>query len=90
MYMFTLTPNTSTARTTRRSSLRIAPLDLIERLGPPLSGSDDRKVSGSYTFTDAQGHVATGYDWKATALYDGRPDAELPTTSAFLGIQGAG
>lgn len=83
MCMFTLAPQASTAQTTRRGSLRIAPRDLVEHFGPPLPASGDRKVSGSYTFTDTQGNVATVYDWKATALYDGRPEADLPTVKAF-------
>lgn len=83
MCMFTLTPKASTAETTQRGSLRIAPRDLVERFGPPLPASGDRKVSGSYTFTDTQGNVATVYDWKATALYDERPEADLPTVKAF-------
>ena len=81
--MFTLTPQASTAETTQRGSLRIAPRDLVERFGPPLPASGDRKVSGSYTFTDTQGNVATVYDWKATALYDGRPETNLPTVTTF-------
>jgi hypothetical protein len=81
--MFTLAPHASTAETTRRSSLHVAPSDLVERFGPPLPRSGDRKVSGSYTFTDIRGNVATVYDWKATALYDGRPEADLPTVKAF-------
>ncbi len=81
--MFTLTPQASTAETTQRGSLRIAPRDLVERFGPPLPASGDRKVSGSYAFTDTQGNVATVYDWKATAFYDGRPEADLPTVKDF-------
>jgi len=27
--------------------------------------------------------VITVYDWKATALYDGRPEADLPTVKTF-------
>jgi hypothetical protein len=69
--------------TARRSSVRIAPRALVERFGPPLPASGDRKVSGSYTFTDTQGAVVTVYNWKATALYDGRPEANLPTVSIF-------
>ena len=83
-YMFTLSPDASTAETTaRRPGLHIAPRDLVERFGPPLPGSGDRKVSGSYTFTDIRGSVITVYDWKATALYDGRPEADLPSVKAF-------
>jgi hypothetical protein len=81
--MFTLAPNASTAKTTPRSSLQIAPRDLVRRFGPPLPASGDRKVSGSYIFTDLQGNVATVYDWKATALYDGSPETNLPTVGAF-------
>lgn len=81
--MFTLAPHASTVEPTRRSSLRITPRDLVQRFGPPLPASGDRKVSGSYTFTDTQGGVVTVYDWKATALYDGRPEANLPTVSAY-------
>ncbi|HEV2679054.1 MAG TPA: hypothetical protein VGV14_00995, partial [Rhodanobacter sp.] len=41
------------------------------------------KVSGSYTFTDIRSNVITVYDWKATALYDGRPEADLPSVKVF-------
>jgi len=81
--MFTLSPHASTAETTRRSRLHIAPRDLVERFGLPLPGSGDRKISGSYTFTDLRGDVITMYDWKATALYDGRSEADLPTVKTF-------
>jgi hypothetical protein len=83
MSIFTLTPSASRAETTRRASLRIVPLDLTERFGPPLPGSRDGKVSGSYTFTDTRGNVITVYDWKATAFYDGSPEANLPTATTF-------
>lgn len=81
--MFTLAPKASAAETTLRSRVHIAPRDLVERFGSPLPGSRDRKVSGSYTFTDIRGNVITVYDWKATALYDGRPEANLPTVTTF-------
>lgn len=81
--MFTLSPYASTAETTQRSRLYIAPYDLVARFGPPLPGTRDRKVSGSYTFTDIVGKVIRVYDWKATALYDGRPEANLPTVTAL-------
>lgn len=81
--MFILAPHASKADTTHRGSLRIAPRDLVERFGPPLPASGDRKVSGSYVFTDVRGHVVSVYDWKATALYDGRAEADLPTVEAF-------
>ena len=87
MCMFSLAPHALTAGTTRRGSLRLAPRALVERFGPPLPGSADRKVSGSYTFTDSRGNVATVYDWKATALYDGRPEADLPTVKAFWALK---
>lgn len=83
MGMFTVAPHASTAETTRRGSLRIAPRALVERFGSPLPGSGDRKVSGSYTFTDIRGNAMRVYDWKATALYDGRPEANLPTVTSF-------
>jgi len=81
--MFTLAPKASTAKTTQRSSLRIAPRDLVQRFGPPLPASGDRKVSGSFVFTDLRDNVVTVYDWKATALYDGSAEMNLPTVSAF-------
>ena len=81
--MFSLSPHASTAETIQRSRLHIAPRDLVERFGPPLPGSGDRKVSGSYTFTDIRGNVITVHDWKATALYDARPEADLPTVTTF-------
>jgi hypothetical protein len=58
--MFTLAPNASTAKTTQRSRLRIAPRDLVERFGPPLPASADRKVAGSYIFTDLQDNGLNG------------------------------
>jgi hypothetical protein len=55
----------------------------VSRFGPPLRASGDGKISGSYIFSDGRGNVAVLYDWKSTSLYDGRPEAGLPSVESF-------
>lgn len=63
--------------------LQIAPRRLVERFGPPDPGSADSKVTGTYHFQDDQQRVVQIYDWKATTLYDARPDAGHLSVAAF-------
>lgn len=65
----------TTERLSLRGFLQVAPGALVERFGPPGRGSADRKVTGTYHFQDAGEGVIQVYDWKATMLYDARPDA---------------
>lgn len=68
---------------TVRGAIRVVPLRLTERFGQPSNATADGKVSGTYVFeNDRDGTVAL-YDWKATALYDARPTANLPATQDF-------
>jgi len=81
--MFQLTPKVRASGTTYRGSLRIAPLDLVERFGEHQGPSGDRKTSGHYVFQGSDGCVVVVYDWKSTSLYDARPEAQLPSTGDF-------
>lgn len=65
----------ATGRLTLRGFLNVAPHQLVKRFGPPSPGSSDRKVTGTYCFQDTQQRVIQIHDWKATTLYDARPDA---------------
>ena len=65
----------ATTRLSLRGFLQIAPCRLVERFGPPGPGSADRKVTGTYHFQDAEHRTIQIYDWKATTLYDARPEA---------------
>ena len=66
-----------------RGFLQIAPRQLVERFGPPSPGSADRKVTGTYLFQDAHQRFIQIYDWKATALYDARPQAGAMSVADF-------
>ena len=68
---------------TLRGVVRVVPHYLTERFGPPSGATGDGKVSGAYVFEDDRGNTLAVYDWKLTALYDGRPAANLPTVQAF-------
>jgi len=81
--MFKLSPNARNVSTTLRGAVCIAPHHLLKRFGPPSRASADNKVSGTYVFEDNQRSTLMMYDWKATALYDGHPKANLPTVQAF-------
>ncbi|WP_146217410.1 hypothetical protein [Dyella sp. AtDHG13] len=81
--MYELAPNASALNTTFCGELLATPRDLVKRFGPPRPPSGDRKISGSYVFSDESGNVAVLYDWKSTSLYDGRPESSLPSVESF-------
>ena len=73
----------TTARLSLQGFLQVAPCRLVERFGPPSPGSADRKVTGTYHFQDAEHRTIQIYDWKATALYDARPEARHLSVAGF-------
>jgi len=54
--------------------------ELATLLGEPYE-DDGYKVSGCWVAQDANGNIATIYDWKSTRLYDN--DKSLPTVRQF-------
>ena len=76
----------ATAPLSLRGSLQIAPRQLVERFGPLGPGSADRKVTGAYLFQDAHQRVIQIYDWKATTLYDARPEASTLSVADFWAV----
>jgi hypothetical protein len=80
--MYTRVAGTN-ARLSLRGFLQMAPRQLVERFGPPGPGSADRKVTGTYHFRDAHQRVIQIYDWKATTLYDARPEAGTLSVTDF-------